>query len=197
MPNANSNERKLAELILYISQKCASDPTFGAVKLNKILYFSDFFAFGNWGSPITGVEYQHLPKGPAPTRLLPVRNQMVADGDLVIQRVQLLSGNVQHRTVNLREPDLNIFSGREIALIDNVIEALDKLNAQQTSDLSHRMVGWKATSDNETIRYETIFLSDQPLSEAEVRRAQELAKDFHANSAGLDIPANLLVHSEP
>jgi Antitoxin SocA-like, Panacea domain len=197
MSNAQPDERKLAELILYISQKCASDPTFGAVKLNKILYFSDFFAFGNWGSPITGVEYQHLPNGPAPRRLLPVRDQMVDNRDLVIQRVQLQSGNVQHRTVNLREPNLDLFSGREIALIDNVIEALDKLNAQQTSDLSHRMVGWKATSDSETIRYETIFLSDQPLSDAEVRRAQELAKEFQMNSAALNIPANLLVHSEP
>lgn len=197
MSNTQPDERKLAELILYISQKCASDPTFGAVKLNKILYFSDFFAFGNWGSPITGVEYQHLPNGPAPRRLLPVRDQMVDNRDLVIQRVQLQSGNVQHRTVNLREPNLDLFSGREIALIDNVIEALDRLNAQQTSDLSHRMVGWKATSDSEIIRYETIFLSDQPLSDAEVRRAQELAKEFQMNSAALNIPANLLVHNEP
>ena len=54
------DEEKLSELILYISQKCATDPKFGAVKLNKILYLSDFLAFGNWGEPITGVEYQHL-----------------------------------------------------------------------------------------------------------------------------------------
>jgi len=33
------NLDKFRELILYISQKCANDPSFGAIKVNKILYF--------------------------------------------------------------------------------------------------------------------------------------------------------------
>ena len=119
-------ERKLAELILYISQKCAQDPDFGATKLNKILYFSDFFAYGNWGESITNCEYQNLRGGPAPRRLLLVRDQLKSDGHLVIQPVYLPSGVVQHRTVNLREPDLTDFKSREIALVDNVIDKLYK-----------------------------------------------------------------------
>src|SRR2546425_12852222 len=98
------DEEKLGELILYISQKCATDPKFGAIKLNKILYLSDFLAFGNWGEPITGVQYQHLRKGPAPRRLLPVRDALQKDGKLVVQKLPLKSGNVQTRTVNLSDP---------------------------------------------------------------------------------------------
>ena len=56
------NERKLAELILYISQRYATDPNFGMVKLNKALYFPDFSAYASWGETITGAEYQHLPE---------------------------------------------------------------------------------------------------------------------------------------
>ena len=41
--HTQGDERKLRELILYISQRCANDPTFGAIKLNKTLCFSDFF----------------------------------------------------------------------------------------------------------------------------------------------------------
>ena len=41
--DAHSDER-LGELILYVADKCADDPRFGATKLNKILWWSDFQA---------------------------------------------------------------------------------------------------------------------------------------------------------
>ena len=53
-------EEKLRELIIYISDKCIDDETFGAVKLNKILYLSDFDHYAKYGIPITGLPYQSL-----------------------------------------------------------------------------------------------------------------------------------------
>ena len=35
------SERRFRELLLYICEKCATDPKYGTTKLNKILYFSD------------------------------------------------------------------------------------------------------------------------------------------------------------
>jgi hypothetical protein len=116
MSNIVQSDEKLGELILYVSKKSAFDLYFGATKLNKILYFSDFFAYGNWGQSITGAEYQHLKLGPAPRRLQPVRQQLVLDGFLAIQYVQFSSGKKQTRTVNLREPNLSLFTARDIAL---------------------------------------------------------------------------------
>jgi hypothetical protein len=179
MANIIGDEDKLAELILYISQKCATDPKFGAIKLNKILYLSDFLAFGNWGEPITGVEYQHLRKGPAPRRLVPVREALQNSGKLVVQTLPLKSGNRQVRTVNLVDPNLKVFSGREIALVDSIIEELWDLDAEESSEFSHRFVGWKMTQEGDAIPYGSIFISDEPLSEAEILRGQELAREFN------------------
>jgi antitoxin SocA-like protein len=178
MAGAIGDEEKLAELILYISQKCATDPKFGAVKLNKILYLSDFLAFGNWGEPITAVPYQHLRMGPAPMRLIPVREALQKSGKLVVQTLPLKSGNRQVRTVNLVDPNLKVFSGREIALVDSIIQDLWDMDAEESSELSHRFVGWKMTKEGEPIPYGSIFISDEPLSPAEVRRGQELAVEF-------------------
>jgi hypothetical protein len=172
------DEEKLAELILYISQKSATDPKFGAVKLNKILYLSDFLAFGNWGEPITAVPYQHLRMGPAPTRLIPVRDALQKSGKLVVQTLPLKSGNRQVRTVNLVDPNLKVFSGREIALVDSIIQDLWDMDAEQSSEFSHRFVGWKMTREGEPIPYGSIFISDEPLSPAEIQRGQELAGEF-------------------
>ncbi len=172
------DEEKLGELILYISQKCATDPKFGATKLNKILYLADFLSFGSWGEPITGVEYQHLRLGPAPRRLIPVRESLQSAGKLVVQSLPLRSGKQQTRTVNLTEPNLRLFSGREIALVDSVIEDLWDLDADESSEFSHRFVGWKMTKEGQNIPYGSIFISDEPLSAAEVLRGQELAREL-------------------
>src|SRR6266849_10039751 len=103
------DERKLAELILYIAQKCVDDPTFGAIKLNKILCYSDFIFYAYHERGITNVEYQKLPNGPAPRRLVPVRNQLIRGRHLGIQDVLLKNGNIQKRPVNLRPPNLSLF----------------------------------------------------------------------------------------
>ena len=55
MARAEENIQKFKELVLHISQKCADDPSFGAVKLNKILFFADFASSAHYGTPITGV----------------------------------------------------------------------------------------------------------------------------------------------
>jgi len=179
---AIGDEEKLAELILYVSQKCATDPKFGAIKLNKILYLADFLSFGNWGEPITGVDYQHLRLGPAPRRLVPVRDALQSAGKLAVQTLPLKSGKRQTRTVNLSDPNLKLFSGREIALVDSVIEDLWNLDAEESSELSHRFVGWKMTKDGDSIPYGSIFISDEPLSPSEILRGQELARELNLAS---------------
>jgi hypothetical protein len=168
------DERKLAELIIYISQKCATDPTFGSTKLNKILCYSDFLFYAYHGQGITNVEYQKLPNGPAPRRLIPVRDELVENGDLAIQGIILKSGETQKRTVNLRSPNLDLFTGTEIAMVDRMIEAMQGVRAEDVSEMSHTLVGWLVADEGDTIPYNTIYFANPPLSEEEILRAREL-----------------------
>jgi hypothetical protein len=168
------NEEKLAELILYISEKCATDPTFGATKLNKILCFSDFLYYAYNDRSITGVEYQKLAAGPAPRRLLPVRDKLIAEGALAVQEIPLRSGRTQKRTVNLRRPRLDILKGDEVAMVDSVIESLREVDAETASAWSHEMVGWLVTEVGETIPYSTVYFANPPLTMADRYRAREI-----------------------
>jgi Protein of unknown function (DUF4065) len=173
------NEAKFRELILYICMRCASDPRFGATKLNKLLYFSDFLAYAELEEPITGFEYQRLPNGPAPRRLTEIREDMIRRGDLGFQVVRLRGGRTQHRAVNLRPPDLTEFTGGQISIVDRVVLELWDLDAEAVSDLSHRIMGWKFADIHETIPYETVFISADPLTEVDVLRARELGRLVH------------------
>lgn len=189
MAKVVSNERKLAELILYISQKCADDPSFGSVKLNKILCYSDFMFYAYHQRGITNVPYQKLPYGPAPRRLAVVRNRLMKLGALGIQEVFLKSGKVQKRPVNLRPPQLDgIFTADEIAVVDRVIDSHRKMRAHEASRISHDLVGWAVAEEKETIPYRTIYFANPPLSEDEIFRARELAAKQSRESRHL-VPA--------
>src|ERR1700733_10925348 len=98
------NERRFAELMLYVSEKCASDPKFGATKLNKILFYADFLAYAELGNSITGFEYQKLPHGPAPRRILTVRRRLEQEGALEVSNVKLREGRTQTRLGAKRNP---------------------------------------------------------------------------------------------
>lgn len=52
--------------MLYIAKRSLTDPYFGYVKLNKILFYADFVAYGELGKPITGATYIRNLYGPTP-----------------------------------------------------------------------------------------------------------------------------------
>lgn len=172
------DQEKLGELIVYISEKSASDPRFGATKLNKLLYFSDFLAFANFGTPITGAIYRHLKQGPAPRHLEEVRDRLASSGAIEIVERNLKNGRRQIRTIARRSFIRGKFSDEEIILVDDLVKTHWERTADEISDASHNYVGWKMTKEGETIHYESIFLSDAPLTTEEIHRGQELAREY-------------------
>lgn len=174
---ADGDEKRLRELILYISAQCQNDSNFGATKLNKILWWADFLSYAQYGKPITGIEYQRLGNGPAPRRLVPVRNDMQAAGEIALAEVASRGGYVQKKIVPLREPNLDVFSPTDIAVVDDVIRALWKKTAKGVSSLSHGKA-WEVAADGASIPYEAVFLSDDPINRYDVARTKELARQF-------------------
>lgn len=168
------DEKKFRELLIYVASKCQSDPSFGAIKLNKILFHADFFAYGSLGKPITGMEYMKLEHGPAPRLLAPIRDEMQAANDIVL--VHPTRYGLKHdRVVPRREPDLSLFTAEEIALVDSVIESCRGATAADLSAATHGYRGWlMALHLKDTIPYEAVFLSDEPPTAYEIQHAQEL-----------------------
>lgn len=172
---ATYQQDKLKELILYLAKRSADDAYFGATKLNKLLFFSDFLAYGQLGAPITGATYQKLKWGPAPRQLLPVQREMAAEGSATVKRQSAFNPD---KTVAIDEPDLSGFTPQEIALIDEVLDALKHDNATMVSDRSHKFsVGWQVAGEREDIPYETVFLYGGDAHPAAVERGRQLAVD--------------------
>ena len=168
-------ENRLRELILYIGKKLSNDDHFGQVKLNKVVFFSDFTAFGRLGKTITGLEYQHLDEGPALRAMLPMQGRMKTDGILAIEP-RSLYGYTLDRPISLRDPDLKEFSGEQIAIVDAWIDRLRPLTSKQASDLSHDTFGWRSTKKGQTIDPRSAFISWRKPNAADIARGRELAE---------------------
>lgn len=151
------SDERLRELILYIAAKSADDDRFGNTKLNKLLFFSDFLAFELHGASITGTVYQKLDHGPAPRRLLPVRNRMIEEREAaVVEQGEAWPRKV---TVAFRDANVDLFTPEQLALVDEVIQHFWNFTATQISETSHRVsLGWQLARDQEEIPYETALI---------------------------------------
>jgi hypothetical protein len=168
------DEPKFRNLILYIAQRGWGDPTLGKTKLWKILWMSDFLAYARTGESITGATYHHMPHGPAPGR-----------GDRVIRHIQiheeLRGGYMQQSPLAEIEPDLDGFSARDIAIVEEAYRQFDGMSATEASALAHEIsVGWKLTEDGERIPYETVFLSPEEPTADDQAWAEEMISERSA-----------------
>ncbi len=173
MADWSQNTNKLRELILFIADSCA-DELVGDIYLNKVLFFSDAFALQHLGEPITGARYQKLPFGPAARALVPLRNEMIADGDVAIEMI-----GKRRVTRALRKPDTSLFSADEIEMVERVMDLFRGYSATVVSDASHDLSpGWNLVEIGEDIPLQSQLISTAPPSQEVLRRGRELAEKF-------------------
>ncbi|HMI98602.1 MAG TPA: Panacea domain-containing protein [Gaiellaceae bacterium] len=178
-PTIEFNEEKFKELVLYLAEESEDDPWFGATKLNKLLFYADFYAYGHFGKPITGAEYQVLQHGPAPKKLLPIRLQMIRDKDLQIRRERVLRFT-QQRPIALRKANVSVFSADELSLVNDLLRWLGDRTAGEISELSHAEVCWQLADLNEEIPYTAVFLSSRKPTKWHFERGEQIAAQIAA-----------------
>lgn len=178
------DDEKMRELIVYISDRCETDETFGAVKLNKILFLADFNAFLNLGTPITGHEYMALKNGPVPRRLLPLHAQLLEEGSISLKERDF-GGYRQKKTLALRPANLKLFSAEEIDLVDRIIENTRNKSGAELIEMFHAFLGWKlaiAEGERTSIPYSVGLVSDRAPSLDEIALGVEEFPEFVSES---------------
>ncbi len=165
---------KFIELWVYIAKKSESDERFGATKLNKIFYYSDFEAYRELGKPITGADYKHIQEGPAPNQLLPIQRQI--EGKDIELKESGYHNRKQKRTIAKRKPDLNKFTKNELSIINKVIDRLWLYDATGVGQLSQEELGYKLTKRDELIPYAFAYFLATPLTEEQVELGTQVAK---------------------
>ena len=165
-------DRKLAELILFISERSEGDARFGADKLARLLFNADFSAFRYHKKSITGQVYEKCHVCPCPKRLAVVRQALISRRELAIREREPY-GSRQYRSFALRLADLSKFTAEELALVTRLIATNWGLSSWDVRNTSEEICGWEQANDGENVPYEIAFISKRPPTEKERRRAMQ------------------------
>ena len=122
-------------------------------KLFKLMFYTDFKHFKEYGISITGLRYAHLPYGPVPDKY----NQLIGiilnvDSSICIE--ERVAGDCPGEIILSSTPAENIFSKNEMETIRQVQDTFTYFTCTQIEDFSHEEIGYKKTQNGSLISYE-------------------------------------------
>lgn len=174
MAETGFKRAKFEELIVYIARRLGPEAALGRVKMAKLLMQSDFEAYARLGEPITGATCEKWEHGHLPQQLLLTERDLEAGGHILAEDVEYYGKRLHHITAR-RDPDMTEFSEDELAVIEGAIRRFGHESASYLSDLAHLELGWRLANWKEVIPYNTVFLRSGGVTEADLRRGEELA----------------------
>lgn len=148
---------KLEEATHWIINSCDKPTELGAVKLNKILWFSDVHAFRTSGQSITGVtSYVKRKRGPVHPRMLKSLGWLEQAKKIAIKKDVEPYRSAEY--LSLCNPAQEHLSADEIRTLTSVTETITKgYTASEISETSHNQA-WRIAEEGEDIPLGTSLL---------------------------------------
>ena len=129
--------QKLWNMIIFFSDRIKPYK----VKLNKLLFYSDFYHFKLYGSSISGAMYRAIQYGPVPADYQLLMAQGVLSGILELKTVEMYDFNAE---CFLGKVDFqkNLFTEEELDVLQKITERFAESNNQQIMKISHEEKAW-------------------------------------------------------
>jgi hypothetical protein len=153
------SRKKFNALVHYTCWKCQDPTKLGAVKLNKVLWYTDTSAFVQTGKAVTGAKYVKRQFGPVPAAIVPVLNELANEGKLAIRETDFF-GRPKREFFAIIPPDISAFTADEVSLADEVIDIIcNGHTAGSISEATHNRI-WKLAELGEEIPYSAVLAVD-------------------------------------
>lgn len=154
---ARPDFRKLEAAIHYISAVATqTDIELDPIKLNKVLWYSDSYAYLTRGASITGSRYIRKPYGPvAKYNQIAIenlsRNHFIATGK------QNTGGKWEKRVDSISSADTSLFDAFELKIFDAMTKKVgEQMTSKSVSDRTHGEI-WELAVDGDDIPLYTVF----------------------------------------
>jgi DNA-binding XRE family transcriptional regulator len=154
---------KFKQVLLYVLSKVGGKPNVGETVLHKLLYFIDFDYYEKYEENIIGATYIKNTHGPTSVELGAIIQKMKDAGELIAVKSKYFTHN-QKKYMAVDQPNLDVFSAREIQHIDDVLVRLSDKNAKEMAIYSHGDIPWRSAEDGKKISYESVFYRDEKYS---------------------------------
>lgn len=133
---------KTSNLLLYFLSNC--NPEFNdKLKLNKMLFYTDFLNYKTTGRSISGISYRAIPYGPVPSNYDFIFAHFIEKEEII----EPVFHKVNHSKVNecyrpLKDFDLSVFTVEELDTIKKVVELFRNTPSWDLVELSHKEKAW-------------------------------------------------------
>lgn len=166
------DREKFKSLVHYICWKCDDPSKLGATKLNKIVWYAEKTAFLRLGASMTGAKFVKREYGPVPAAIIPVLDELQKESAIVIRHVHLFD-YPKKEYISLTEPNIDNFSGKEISILDNVIEGVCQNHTAATiSNTTHDEI-WDLAEIGEEIPLYAVLGKRAEICEEDIAWAKE------------------------
>lgn len=116
-------------------------------KMNKLLFYADFFHYGKTGFSITGLTYLAIKHGPVPRNYGSIYDRLSESGYVEVKEEEF-EGFGGERLLSLNgDPDMEMFSSSERFAIETVASRLGHLNTTDIINVSHDELAWQQNID--------------------------------------------------
>lgn len=178
METMKLNYNKLKELVHYICDKAAADPScLGSIKLNKVLWYSDAYSYLKTGKSITGETYVKRQHGPVPKHIPAIVETLVKEGKIARGKVEHF-GFMKHEYISLDDPDFDTFTAREIVIVNAAFQHVCiNHTARSVSAETHDLI-WSLAEMGEEIPLATVFATSvSELDESDIEWAEDRLRE--------------------
>jgi hypothetical protein len=165
------DREKFKALVHYICWSVPDPKKLGAIKLNKILWATDFSHFYTTGESLTGERYLKRQFGPVPGGILQALRELELEGALSITEAPHFQ-YTQRQFTALKKPNTQFFTSAELAETDEMIKLItEAYTAKSVSQASHDHI-WSAALDGEEIPHFSIFAVPGEITSDEIEWAR-------------------------
>lgn len=120
------------------------------VRMNKLLFYSDFLYFKRFGQSITGYKYQAIQMGPVPFRYDAIFDLLTYENiiDFILEDVK---DSIVDKPRALKDFNEKIFSENELKVLNEIGKRFEDVSTDELVELSHKEKGWIAENKRKGI----------------------------------------------
>lgn len=134
------NISKIQEMVVFFSEKLEPFKT----KLNKLLFYSDFYNYKEYGYSMSGLRYRAIDMGPVPNNYNSIFEFILEKQSIEIHNIVFdndKSGE-QFKVINGRTFDSSIFTEQELFVLEKVLDTFKGTKTDKLIDKSHNEKAW-------------------------------------------------------
>ena len=136
------NAERIASLFANYIRKCA--PEFNdRLKLNKLMFFTDFYHYKNHGQSVSGITYRAIQYGPVPANYDNIYTYLENEQVISSEWIRLSNGGVREVFKTEADFDPKLFTDKELETTSLIVKEFKDISTWDIVELSHKEKSWK------------------------------------------------------